>query len=1444
MKKTYSIGNRFAICRCLLFLLTFYLAAPVKSQPIQWEGNGHYYLVVTGSVSWANAVVLAGESVYENMTGYLATVTSSQENAFVTSLLSPDTSAALIGGTDEVAEGQWKWITGEAFDFINWHTGEPNNQGDEDYLHLNGHIWGPSVSGTWNDGDNVSLDIHHYIVEWGEYSVDTSTVQRAFNPVNGHYYLVVSNNVSWIQALNLASAMAFDGMTGYLATVTSSQENSFISNLLPAGTKVAFLGGSDAESEGDWRWVTGENFDYLNWYAGEPNNQADEDYLNMNGNFWGPVIDGTWNDGDNTSVDIHHFVVEWGSFSAETSSVPRVFNPENGHYYLVVTSNVSWTQARMTASLMVYNGMTGYMATVTSSQENEFVTGLLPGGTKAVFIGGTDQFDEGVWSWNTGEIFNYTNWSLNEPNNENDEDYLYLYGDYFDPEITGTWNDGDNASVDVHHYIVEWGAFSSGTSAVQQIYNPENGHYYQVVTANVTWAQARSAASSMMYDGMNGYLATMTSSQENSFVAGLLPVGAKAAFIGGTDEAVEGQWSWITGEEFNFQNWNTGEPNNQNDEDYLYLTGDFWGPVIEGTWTDGDNSSIHVHHFVVEWGSVNVDTSSMPRVFNPGNGHYYLVVTANVSWTQAEIAASAMEYEGLMGYLATITSSQENTFVANLLPSGTKAAFIGGSDEVAEGQWHWVTGESFNFLNWYTGEPNNQWNEDYLYMYGDFWGPTNSGTWNDGSHASVDVHHYIVEWGGYETTGWLPEPVLNHINGHWYLVVTSSVSWADAMTVAGQSTFNGMTGYLATVTTDQENSFILDQLGPDAINVYLGGTDEASEGFWRWITGESFAYTNWYPGEPNNYGGPENYLVLNGPAHGINAGTWNDGRGMSHSDNNRYVIEWGDYTPDEWLPQPAQNPENGHYYLVVTGNVTWLESVSASMISYNGMTGYLATVTTTQEQEFISGLLPAGSKIVFIGGTDEGSEGTWRWITGESFNFSNWYPGEPNDENNEDYLNMYGAYAGPELTGQWNDGHNSSVDAHHYVIEWGDYETQPFTLDRSYNPANGHWYMVISKPVSWEYARLASQIAYENMTGYLATVTSEQENNFIMNLLDPGAVNIHLGGTDEGSEGAWRWITGESFAFSRWHPSEPNNYGGPENYLILNGPAHGENAGTWNDGRGEQNPDNSHYVIEWGYYDNGDAQIGPAYNAANGHYYLVVTNSVSWWQAVLESRIVFNGMTGYLATVTDVLENQFIEGLLGEGLRYAFLGATDEDAEGTWTWVTGENFNYQNWAFEEPDNHNGHENYLWMRGPYFGDGLGKWEDGHGSQNTHLKNYVIEWGGGFDTLSSFINKPRPDSDGDGITDQEEAEDGTNPYDGASIFRGDIKVVHGVLSISWATVNGRCYRVQLKETGPGQDWEFVSPTICETDEYPEGIESYSVPIDGPVRAGAYRVVWVKE
>ena len=86
---------------------------------------------------------------------------------------------------------------------------------------------------------------------------------------------------------------------------------------------------------------------------------------------------------------------------------------------------------------------------------------------------------------------------------------------------------------------------------------------------------------------------------------------------------------------------------------------------------------------------------------------------------------------------------------------------------------------------------------------------------------------------------------------------------------------------------------------------------------------------------------------------------------------------------------------------------------------------------------------------------------------------------------------------------------------------------------------DGHYYMVIDNPSYWSTAKEDC----ESRGGHLATITSQDEQDFVASLIgySGSQYNYWIGGTDEGQEGTWTWITGEPWSYSNWYKNQPDN---------------------------------------------------------------------------------------------------------------------------------------------------------------------------------------------------------------------------------------------------------------------------------------------------------------
>ena len=90
-----------------------------------------------------------------------------------------------------------------------------------------------------------------------------------------------------------------------------------------------------------------------------------------------------------------------------------------------------------------------------------------------------------------------------------------------------------------------------------------------------------------------------------------------------------------------------------------------------------------------------------------------------------------------------------------------------------------------------------------------------------------------------------------------YEIVEWTKGWLSAKTNAVSRG-----GHLATITSEEEWNKVVCRFGDNLSKCWLGATDAHREGSWEWVTGETWEYSRWHSGEPNNSQGVEHYLVI------------------------------------------------------------------------------------------------------------------------------------------------------------------------------------------------------------------------------------------------------------------------------------------------------------------------------------------------------------------------------------------------------------------------------------------------------------------------------------------------------------------------------------------------------------------------------------------------------
>lgn len=311
----------------------------------------------------------------------------------------------------------------------------------------------------------------------------------------------------------------------------------------------------------------------------------------------------------------------------------------------------------------------------------------------------------------------------------------------FDGSQTGSviYFSGTVANINAALSTLKYSRASTGTDTLEISLVPQgeaffttNNHLYKFISGSITWDSAYTAAQAQTAYGVSGYLATITSSQENTFVSGRL---TGDGWIGGTDSAVEGVWKWVTGPEANttfwngtgggssptYAAWNPSEPNQSGNEDCAETY------VASGLWNDLPCSA-SIGGYVVEFGT-------------PGN--LPAVVATNISIVTADVPAVTSLSPTNGSLLATANqnlvigfSKSVSTSTGNILIKKTSDDTLIETIAVTSSQ---VTG-----------------------------GGTNTITINPNTTLSEDVNYYVV----------IPDTAFKDTSNNFFNGITSSSTWA------------------------------------------------------------------------------------------------------------------------------------------------------------------------------------------------------------------------------------------------------------------------------------------------------------------------------------------------------------------------------------------------------------------------------------------------------------------------------------------------------------------------------------------------------------------------------------------------------------------------------------------------------------------------------------------
>ncbi|KAK4312213.1 hypothetical protein Pmani_016336 [Petrolisthes manimaculis] len=763
-------------------------------------------------------------------------------------------------------------------------------------------------------------------------------------------------------------------------------------------------------------------------------------------------------------------------------------------------------------------------------------------------------------------------------------------------------------------------------------------------------------------DIVGGLLASIHSETENQLAHDFAFSAHDDLWIGLTEETHAGEYKWVDGTNLTFTKWQEGQPD--------FSQGGYGAALVvrddeEGMWMT--QIVTQDYHFLCK----KPQESCLPgwEVFEDSCYYFNTETTDALVWDDAKQTC-----QDVGASLVIIDNDREDTFFRNHIPE-TDSLWIGLYSVPEEDKFVWVDGSDMNLTHISDEDQNIAFNSDdrkcvFFQMLGETpsWVPTDC----------VSTFHYACEVPAgqpitlipptnerYCPEGWKQE------GDHCYLFMSDEKTWTSARKYC-----NNHQAYLTSVVTWAEQDFIrINQLAGG----WIGFNDRVSDNEWVWSDGSTVTITNWNSGEPS--GGDENCAEMK------DTGLWNDVPCDSAlpftckrkaSDTPIGVI------PTTTPPDSSvcghgwtENTQTGECYRLVLEELSFADARSECHAYYYDEESEtrpdLVSIYSSQEQNFVFNLLSSEhlSQSVIWMGMENDYDGN-RWTDDTPSAYFNWNDGEPNGYYYEECIEMYTS------TGKWNDG---TCDLRHaFICEKkgrnyvGPQLPPPPEVDcpAGWTYFNEHCYYFSSDSANWDTAELNCK---SNLGSALASITSQDENEFIRGKLVDSWNNAWLGLHDDNNGDNWHWIDGSPYIYNYWGDGEPNNSQGGEHcgemivteYLF---------DGDWND---------QICSMELPYICKISIGTCPqtwVYN--DGKCYYASDFGATWQEGEDKCKLV--NTDAELVSIHSDEENAFFTNLLTQSSSSTWIGLNYNSTTSTWIWSDGLEKTYSNWNTNEPNN--------------------------------------------------------------------------------------------------------------------------------------------------------------
>ncbi|XP_074430633.1 macrophage mannose receptor 1-like isoform X4 [Larus michahellis] len=974
-------------------------AEPVKC-PEGWLPYGdHCYSVHRDPRAWREALIACNES-----NGNLASIHNPEEHGFILSQLGYKAVDELwIGLNDLSTPMYFEWSDGTPVTYTKWLPGEPTHamNGQEDCVIMAGE------DGYWADSAcdrKLGYICRTDPLQGGSGTAKTDPACLKGWGRHGFYcYLVGHTSVTFSEAKKTC-----ERSSGYLTSIGDRYEQAYLTSLVGLNSEKYFwIGLSDTEEPGMFKWVTGEGVLYTNWNAAMPGNEAGCVALRT-GN-----AAGLW-DVQNCEVKAKFLCKKlaekitlplapdnfsdskcplgWDT-SSSTNSCFRVFVREENQ-------KRTWFEARDFC-----REIGGDLVAIRSEEEQTVIANLIMKKTPSsqpFWIGLQCLDPDGGLSWSDGSPVNY------KANH-------YFYNTAF--EYCGAISETSSVSwIKVHcEYNHNWICeIKKGTPLKPEPPGPsatyevtEDGwiikgdKQYFFSTEKVSMEKARTFCKNN-----HGDLATIGNNSERKFLwKNILKNGKLESYLIGLFQNADRQFSWMDGSLVHYTAWSQGEPNFAHGQENCVVLN-----KKDGLWNDVScgfsNGYICERHRISKNSTLPLVVPSPPGgcpkdwlLFK--NQCYKFFGHSYENWHSARRTCTS-----LGGNLASIHNEQVQAFLTYHLKDVSNDPWIGLNDLLRELNFVWTDGSAVSYTNWAPDSPklvepvlfpslrpedgHNLQQFDCVSLKRGH--ADDTGKWNN--EECYKYKGYICQKNSdpelFKSSATSLDFAFDHSGGVSYAVTRSKMNWEEA-----QKNCNNNASELASILDPYHQALLFLLAWEYGEPLWIGLNSNATNGKYQWIDRWRLAYSKWSSGEPKQTLACV-YLDIDG--------TW---KTASCKEKLFSVCKKSNVTVPTEPPQlPGKCPESrghkswipfhGHcYYFDASRKRSWSQAhQECARLAAN-----LVSVGDYTETNFLSDTIKIlhGKSPNFWIGLKKNDRGQWEWTDKSAMDFVNWQMGEPSN---------------------------------------------------------------------------------------------------------------------------------------------------------------------------------------------------------------------------------------------------------------------------------------------------------------------------------------------------------------------------------------------------------------------------------------------------------------